>query len=377
MSIKKLKLINVVLNDFRSDSRVWKMSNSLLSRGFDTKVVALHSEGLPLHEEKQGVHVERTKLLSRPFPKWKPIQLLKYLEFVVRVVWRYRSVDAVHCNDLNALPVGLLIKLLGRNVKVVYDCHEYETETNGLKGFEKTAKRWLERWLIRYADAVLTVSDSIAREYARLYAIPEPHLVLNCPSYVEQVKHNLFRERFGIRSDQLVFLYQGGLSKGRGIEILLDAFAQRPDDRCVLVCMGYGPLESTVQAFAQRSAVIFYHPAVDQKVLLNYTSSADFGILFYEDTCLNHRYCSPNKIFEYLMAGIPVLTSNLHEMRRLVETESVGLVATSNDPQGFVQALERALDMDTEEMRVSVRRVRQRYCWEEQEKVLRDVYAKF
>jgi glycosyltransferase involved in cell wall biosynthesis len=77
------------------------------------------------------------------------------------------------------------------------------------------------------------------------------------------------------------------------------------------------------------------------------------------------------------MAGIPVLTSNLHEMRRLVETESVGLVATSNDPQGFVQALERALDMDTEEMRVSVRRVRQRYCWEEQEKVLRDVYAKF
>ncbi len=342
-----------------------------------TKVVALHSKGLPLCENKQGVVVERVPLLSRPWPKCKPVQLLKYLEFVVRVAWRHRSVDVVHCNDLNALPVGLLIKLLGHNVKVVYDCHEYETEINGLKGFEKTAKRWLERWLIRYADAVLIVSDSIAREYARLYAIPAPHLVMNCPLFVEQVKHNLFRERFGIRPDQLIFLYQGGLSKGRGIEILLDAFAQRPDDRCVLVCMGYGPLKSTVQAFVQRSAVIFYHPAVDQKVLLDHTSSADFGVSFIEDTCLSYRYCLPNKIFEYLMAGIPVLTSNLFEMRRLVESESVGLVAESNDSKGFIRALESALELDREEMREKVLRVRQRFCWEEQEKVLGDVYAKF
>lgn len=371
-----MRILNVVLNNFQNDSRVWKISNSLQSMGFTTKVVALHSEGLPLRETKQGVDVERVQLLSRHWPKWKPVQLLKYLEFVGRVVWRYRSVDVVHCNDLNALPVGLLIKLLRRNVKVVYDCHEYETETNGLKGFEKTVKRWLERWLIRYADAVLTVSHSIAREYARLYGIPEPHLVLNCPSFVEQLKQNRFRERLGIRSDQLIFLYQGGLSKGRGIEILLDAFAERSDDRCVLVCMGYGPLESMVQAFAQRSSVVFYHPAVDQKVLLDHTSSADFGVSFIEDTCLSYRYCLPNKIFEYLMAGIPVLTSNLFEMRRLVESESVGVVAESNDPQGFAQSLERALDMDTAEMRENVRRVRQVYCWEEQEKVLKDVYAK-
>lgn len=368
--------INIVLNDFQNDSRVWKISNSLQRIGFTTRVVALHGKGLPVLENKQGVDVERIQLLSRTWPKWSPIQLLKYVEFVAKVVWRYRAVDAVHCNDLNALPLGILIKLLGRKVKVVYDCHEYETEINGLKGLEKIAKRWLERWLIRYADAVLTVSDSIAREYSRLYAMPKPHLILNCPSYVDQVKQNLFRERFGIRSDQLIFLYQGGLSKGRGIEILLNAFAKRQNDRCVLVCMGYGPLEPEVKMFAKHSAVIFYHPAVDQKVLLNYTSSADCGVLFYEDTCLNHKYCSPNKIFEYLMAGIPVLTSNLFEMRRLVEAESVGLVAESNDLQGFMQALDRALSLNIEEMRKNVQCARQRYCWEEQEKVLRDVYAK-
>jgi glycosyltransferase involved in cell wall biosynthesis len=367
-------LINITLNDFQNDSRVWKISDSLQSMGFITKVVALHSVGLPFFELKDGVEVHRVKLTSRSWPKWKPIQLIKYLEFIVRVVWRFRSVDSVHCNDLNALPVGLLIKLLRRKVKVVYDCHEYETETNGLKGFEKTAMCWLEHWLIRHADAVLTVSESIAREYARLYAIPLPHLVLNCPSYVEQVKQNLFREKFSIRSDQRIFLYQGGLSKGRGVEILLNVFIERHDDRCVLICMGYGPLVSTVQAYAQRSKVIFFHPAVDQKMLLDHTSSADFGVSFIEDTCLSYRYCLPNKMFEYLMAGIPVLTSNLYEMRRLVESEMVGLVAESNDTKGFVEALDRALEINTEGMLGNVRRLRKRYCWEEQARVLYGVY---
>ncbi len=370
------KLCNIVLNNFKSDSRVLKTSNSLISMGYDVNVVALHDTDLPEREKKGNVDVVRINLLTRALPKWKPIQVLKYLEFVAKVVWRYRDVKIIHCNDLNTLPVGLMIKLLGRNVRVVYDCHEYETEMNGLKGFEKKVMSWLERCLIRYANAVITVSESIASEYARLYAIPEPYLVLNCPAYIKQKKKNLFRERFGIRSNQLIFLYQGGLSKGRGIEILLNAFAKRPDDRCVLVCMGYGSLESTVQEFARRNSVIFYHPAVDQNVLLDHTSSADFGVSFIEDSCLSYRYCLPNKFFEYLMAGIPVLTSNLFEMRRMVEAESVGLVAESNDLEGFMKALELALDLDIVEMRRNVELVQRRYCWEEQEAVLKVVYAK-
>ena len=372
-----IKVISIVLNNFKNDSRVLKVSKSLCSMDYDVKVVAMHDRDTLPHENVDGIEVERLKIYSRRLPKVLIFHILMYIEFCLKATITSFGANIIHCNDLNTLMIGVFSKVLNKKIKIVYDCHEYETEINGLSGVRRIIFKLMERFLIRFADSILTVSDSIANEYAKTYLISKPSLVLNCPAYVAQLKHNLFRERFGIRPDQLVFLYQGGLSKGRGIEILLDAFSQRPDDRCVLVCMGYGPLESTVQAFAQRSAVIFYHPAVDQKVLLNYTSSADFGILFYEDTCLNHRYCSPNKIFEYLMAGIPVLTSNLFEMRRLVESESVGLVAASNDSHGFMQALERALDMDTEEMRENVRRVRQRFCWEEQEKVLRDVYAKF
>jgi len=368
------KIANIVLNDFTNDSRVWKVSKSLTAFDYQPTVVAIHNDGLSKKENVAGVEIERIKLLTRPWPKWKPIQLLKYLEFIFRAFWRYRKVDFSHCNDLSALPVGLLIKLFNRRVKVVYDCHEYETEINGLKGVEKKTKKWLERFLIRFADEIITVSDSISNEYARLYSIPKPHLVLNCPAYIEQSEKNIFRETLGIRAEQTIFLYQGGLGKGRGIELLLEAFSGFKSDKNVLVCMGYGPLENIIREKSGQSSTIFFHPAVTPDVLLQYTCSADYGILFYEDTCLNHRYCSPNKIFEYLMAGLPVLTSNLYEMKRLVETEGVGIVAEENTVDGFRKAVKASLKQDYSAIRQNVFKARKKYCWEEQEKVMKEIY---
>lgn len=290
-------------------------------------------------------------------------------------VRRYRKSDMCHCNDLKALPVGLLIKLFGKNVKVIYDCHEYEAGGYGLKVIQKTLKKFLERFLIRYADEVITVSDSIADEYARLYSIPKPHLVLNCPAYKEQEKKHLFHENLPIRDDQTIFLYQGGLSKGRGIEIVLEAFSDLDSDKNVLVCMGYGPLESLIKEKSKLSSNIYFHPAVSPDVLLRFTSSADYGISFIEDACLSYRYCLPNKMFEYLMAGLPVLTSNLYEMKRLVETEGVGIVAVDNTVAGFKKAVTASLEQDYAEIQKHVYEVRKQYCWEEQEKVLKEIYS--
>jgi glycosyltransferase involved in cell wall biosynthesis len=369
-----MKIANVVLNDFKNDSRVLKISKSLTEFGYEPVVVAMHNSGLLEHDTVQNLKVHRIKLISRPWLKWKPIQFLKYIEFLVKGFINYRKVDIIHCNDLSALPVGLLIKLFGRDKKLVYDCHEYETEINGLKGFEKSAKKWFEHKLIRYSDAVITVSDSIAIEYSRLYGIPKPHLVLNCPPYQEQSKHDFFRARLGARADQTIFLYQGGLVKGRGIELLLEAFSVFDSDTNVLVCMGYGPLEDLIRERAKQQRTIYFHPAVSPDVLLNYTSSADYGIAFTEDSCLNNRYCLPNKIFEYLMAGLPVLTSNLFEMKRLVETEGVGIVAEENTVDGFRQAVRASLQQNYAAIQRNVFAARKKYCWEEQEKVLKEIY---
>ena len=305
------------------------------------------------------------------------ISLLKlYVLYILMILKSGEKFDVMVCNDLNTLPIGVLFKLVkNKNIKIIYDAHEYETEINGLNGIRKKLTKWQERLLIRYVDKIITVSDSIAKEYTRLYAVPKPYIVLNCPKYQEVTKQNLFRESLEIRSEQVIFLYQGGLSRGRGIETLLDAFSSLESDQYVLVCMGEGPLESLVQKKAKQYSSIFFQPAVSSQILLNYTASADYGIFFYEDTCLNHRYCSPNKIFEYIMAGLPVLTSNLYEIKRLVEDNELGVVAEDNTVKGFTNAVNITLEQDYQKIKFKVEKIRHLYSWEAQEKVLYQVYS--
>jgi glycosyltransferase involved in cell wall biosynthesis len=233
----------------------------------------------------------------------------------------------------------------------------------------------MEKFLIRAADHVITVSESIGSEYSKLYGVSKPSTVLNCPNYQESKRRDLFRAVFNIRNDQKIFLYQGALSKGRGIDVLLDIFSDMDTDHSVLICMGYGPLEADIKKRASISDNVFFHPAVKPDVLLNYTGSADYGISFVEDVCLSYRYCLPNKMFEYIMSGIPVLVSNLPEMKRFVEMNGVGVVADENSKSGFKSAIEKIGGFNAELVNENVLIARRKFCWEEQERVLKRIYS--
>ena len=369
------KVTSIVLNNFQNDSRVLKENISLQKAGYDLKVVALHEEPLKEFDEVQNISVHRIKLKSRGWSKNKAIQLLKYFEFIYRVVKEYKDSDILHCNDLNALPIGFIIKkFYNGDVKIVYDAHEYEINDRPHESkYSIKIKYFLEKRFIKYADKVITVSDAIANEYVKLYGIPKPALVLNTPPYKIIDKKDIFRETLNIAENKTIFLYQGGLSKGRGIEILLDTFKQITDDKSVIVFMGYGSLEELVQAVSQEYNNIYFHKAVSPNVLLDYTCSADFGISTIEDSCLSYRYCLPNKIFEYTMAEIPVIVSNLPEMKRVVE-DNIGLVAENNTPKGLKIAIKEALKLDKKELQRNIQKVKKIYNWEEQEKVLLEVY---
>jgi len=373
-----LKIVtSIVLNNFTNDSRVLKENMSLQNAGYDVKVVALHEEPLKEFDEVQNIPVHRVKLKSRGWSKNKLVQLLKYFEFIYRVVKKYKNSDILHCNDLNTLPIGFIIKkFYNKNAKIIYDAHEYETEINGLSGIRKTLVKRLEKFLIKYADKIITVSDAIAEEYMRLYGIEKPVLVLNTPPYKKIEKKDIFRKTFKIDQDKTIFLYQGGLSKGRGIEILLETFKAIDDEKSVIIFMGSGPLENAVIEESEEYVNIYLHKVVSFDLLLDYTSSADFGISTIEDSCLSYRYCLPNKMFEYLMAEIPVVVSNLYEMKRLVEDSGIGLVAKENTPTGLKEAIQKITQLDKEVLQKNIQKVKEVYNWEEQETLLLDVYKK-
>jgi len=372
--LKKVTLI--VLNNFKNDSRVLKEAISLQNIGYQIKVVALHEDTLGEFDTVSNISVHRIRLKSKEWSKKRFIQLVKYFEFIYKVVKEYKHSDILHCNDLNALPIGVIVKkFFNKSAKIVYDAHEYEINDRPNESkYSIKIKYFFEKWLIKYADRVITVSDAIAKEYVKLYDIEKPALVLNAPPYVSIKKKNIFRETFNISEDKTIFLYQGGLSNGRGIEILLETFKQMKNSKSVIVFMGYGVLENIVVESSQEYENIYYHKAVSPTILLNYTSSADFGILFYENNCLNHYLCSPNKMFEYLMAEIPVVVSNLYEMRRLVENSSIGIVAKENSPKGLNIAIKEAIQLDRQKLHNNIQKVKTIYNWEEQEKILLKVY---
>jgi glycosyltransferase involved in cell wall biosynthesis len=367
---------SIVLNNFKNDSRVLKENISLQNSGYDVKVIALHEESLKEFDEVQHIPVHRIKLKSRGWSKNKFIQLLKYFEFMYKVVKQYKNSDILHCNDLNTLPIAFTIKkFFNKKVKIVYDAHEYETETNGLKGIQKKLIKQVEKRLIKYADSVITVSDAIANEYVKLYGIEKPALVLNTPVYQTIEKKDILRETFNIEKDKTIFLYQGRLSSGRGIEMLLDAFKDMDDSLAVIVFMGYGSLEEKILELEKGYENIYFHPAVDPDVLLDFTSSADFGISTIEDICLSYRYSLPNKMFEYMMAGLPVIVSNLPEMKKVVEQFQVGVVLDENSINGIKKAVQKVIKLDSQHFKKYLNLVKKQYNWKEQEKILLEVYS--
>ena len=373
--------LHISFNNFKYASRVLKETKSLAAFNIVSNIFicALWEKGVAEHERIDPKRlIWRIPLKTRSLPKNLAIQLIKYLEFIVRCLWFYRKerIDIVNCHALSILPIGLLFKIIFGS-KLVYDTHEIETETNAAGGIRKKLSQWLEKRLIPYVDMTIVVGESIADIYRDMYQIERPVVVLNCPEYQQTNKQHYFRDKFEIPDDAIIYLYQGGFGNGRGIEIILRAFSRIEDsDNSIVIFMGYGALEKEIKMFAQKYNNIFYHEAVPPGELLYHTASADIGLSLIEKTCLSYYYCMPNKVFEYWMAGIPVIITDLYELKKHLISNQVGWVMEHETPEALLKII---TDMKPDECRKyaeNTRKVALKYNWKNQEKRMVEAYQK-
>lgn len=370
--------LHISLTEMRFESRVLKETASIASLDNIDHVfiVSLGADDIAEQESPtESITINRIRLKSRGWSKNVAVQIFKYLEFCTRVAVRYRSsnVGMINVHVVGLLPLGVLLKWFYR-AKLVYDTHELETEIHGLRGSRQSVAKRMERWLIPYVDQIVVVSENIADWYAATYRIRRPTVVLNAPRTVALPASCRLRDALAIRNNQTIALYQGIFAPGRQIEGLLAAFEAQPDDKTVIVFMGYGPLEHDVRKAAARSANIFLHPAVPPTVLLEYTASADIGIVGVADTCLSFRYSMPNKLFEYAMAGLPVIVPELKEMQEFVHRYCMGVVKTIDTPVALDTALAELGAMSAQQMRLNSRRAAEENSWEVQERKLLNAY---
>ncbi|CUU85654.1 glycosyltransferase [Campylobacter hyointestinalis] len=370
-------IILIVLNNFKNDSRVLKESVSLKNAGYNVKVVALYEDLLSEFDNINGIDVHRIKLKSKNWSKNKLIQILKYMEFMYKVIKLYRKNDIFHCNDLDTLPIGVIIKLFfNKKAKLVYDAHEFEINQKPFQSkLSIKLNYFLEKKLIKYTDTCFTVSQSIASEYNRLYRV-KPVILFNAPNFKEPIKTDKFRENLPIKKDSIILLYQGGLMRGRGLELWIEAFKRRKDDKVVMVFMGYGELEEDIKKAVKSTSNIFYHPAVSPDVVLDYTAATTAAVSYIYNSCLNYYYCMPNKLFEYTMVGLPVIVSNLKDMGYVVKKYKLGVVVNNDTIDAINLAIDELLGMDMANLRCNALKFAKEYCWENQEIKMLNEYKK-
>lgn len=363
-----------------NESRILKITASLARHAVfgHIRVIGLWKAGLDRRTEVvKGVEFVRIPARSPARFDGGVAKLLKAVSWHVGVLASLRGtkVTCINCHSLAVLPLSVLIKWWKR-CTLVYDPHELETETRGLKGKAQSLARLVERSLIGRANAVCVVNASIARWYEQRYRLDKVWVVRNVPVRAASppIRKCLLRQRIGLTemNEGKLFIYQGLLAPGRGINVLIDAFRQLPQHHVVF--MGYGELQDRVIAASAELANVHFVPAVPPGEIRDHTCDADAGIALIENECLSYHLCLPNKLFEYAHSGIPSIVSDFPEMASFIQETGSGWV-TAPDADALV-ALIRSLDPQA----WASRQQQATACgalhgWQEEEPALLDMYA--
>ncbi len=415
------------------DSRAWRIASALAARGHAVTVLARREPGLSDEEaHPSGYRIIRVPVSAEaglPGPlRWVVRRVRRRLTAPARSagstqaatrtragpVGRVRSAwsaivrlaaialtvrsqrlatrrvappaDLVHAMAYMGIPIGLA---LGRRDRaaVVYDARDIYVDAANVARLPGSARRLfaaVERRWARRASRVVTVNEPYAEVMERRFGVPMPLIVMNC-SYRRDppaAPQRLFHERLDLNEATRVVLYQGGFSRDRGIEQLIEALPSFPEST-VLVLLGYGSLQSELKTRAAEpglSARLFVLPAVGPAELLDWVGSADVVAMPIQPTTLNHRLTTPNKLFEAMAAGVPVVASDLPGMAPIVRETGCGVLCDPTSPASIAAAIRSVLDAPEEERAAYRDRARAAahgaYSWEAQLDILLAEYGR-
>lgn len=308
---------------------------------------------------------------------------LFYAEYQIRLfllLLLQRKISLLLANDLDTLLPNYLISKLKR-IPLVFDSHEYFTGVPELEQHPLKQKTWkqIERFIFPKLKDVFTVNHSIADLFEKEYGI-RPRVVRNVPD-LWQSKEITSRKELELPDDKKILILQGsGINIQRGAEEMVEAMQWI--DHAVLLIMGGGDvidiLKQMVKQLSLNEKVIFKERQSYEK-LMAYTAVADLGLSLDKDLSLNYRYSLPNKIFDYLHAGIPVLASPLIEIRKVIEKYDVGDFIPNHKPKDIaVKVNEIFLHEDwLKKWKKNTKKAAWELNWQKESEIIKEVYLKY
>jgi glycosyltransferase involved in cell wall biosynthesis len=331
----------------------------------------------------------RGTAIASPLRAFRRIVINPFLLFPLRPRGWAVALDEVaeHADIWHGMWAGSLPALVRHRSRLggrtIYDSRDVYMHSRGFErmGPFKAPFAWLERRWARRVDTVLTVNDAYADLLARRFDIDRPPVVRNTPWRYEPPSPppDLIRQALDIPPEVRVVLYQGGLLSDRGIEQGIAAIGSVPD--AVFAIMGFGSSEPALRALARSVAHgdrVRFLPPVPPDRLLDWTASADAMLMAIQPTSINHRFTTPQKLWEAIAAGVPVVASDLPGMAEVVRETGGGALVDPTDPADIARGIRDIVDAPPDErqrMRERTWRAGQdRYNWEHESRTLLELY---
>ncbi len=363
------RIIISVTTDLCTDQRVHKVATTLSEMGFDVLLLGRNlKDSFPVEREYK---IKRFNLIFET-------EVWFYMEYNIRLFFflLFSKADVFLANDLDTLlPNFLVSKLKGK--PLVYDSHEMFCEGPELQGrnFVQVVWRTIEKWIVPKLKYAYTVSLSIAQDYKKLYGT-DFKVIRNIPKLkieskaVEQLNFN----------GKKIILYQGVMNPGRGLEEMIAAMPLI--EKAVLLIIGFGKVEGELRELVKEknleNKVIFYGK-VPFDDLLSYTKQAHIGLLLERPLGLSFTYALPNKLFDYIHAGLPIIASPLVEVKRIMDDYNVGCMVENYNPQYLADTIKQMLE-NSEKIALwkqSMQKAKMELNWEKEQGKLKGIYIQF
>ncbi|MDQ7817010.1 MAG: glycosyltransferase [Melioribacteraceae bacterium] len=334
------KVCIAFLGNALHDSRIVNLTNSLKNDDCNVSVISFD-----WFISNRAYYDDTYKIYKLEKTRFSFFFYFRFSLILIKELIKSRA-DIYFAEDFYTLP---FVKIIGKikKAKVYYNSRELYAFLGGLRN--RPILQWLfktiEKIFIRKVDLVLTTGEMDSHFLEKFYDINNTLVIRNIPllQYPERVID--FRAKYNLSSNSMILLYQGVLLEGRGISLVLKAIQQLPETALVLI--GDGEQRKNFERMTTELNLknrVFFVGAIHQNELINYTAGGDIGLSIIENISVSYYHALPNKLFEYIMAGLPVLTSDLPQMKRIVETYQVGEAINISDPGNLVRSLKKWID---------------------------------
>ena len=374
--MKKSKRVAVcVTNDLITDQRVARSCDTLVEMGFNVLLIGRKlKNSLPLSDV--SYRCKRMKLLFNKGP-------LFYAEYNIRLFFKllFNNSNILLANDLDTLLACYLVHKIKKTV-VVYDTHEYFTGVPELVNRNVVRNIWetIEKVIFPKLKDVITVNDSIAQLYYEKYNV-KVNVVRNVPVRKE-LPENISRADLGLPENKKIILLQGaGINVNRGAEEAVESM-KYVDDKVILLVIGGGDVLHILQNIVSENGLeekVLFIPKLPPDELFKYTVCADLGLSIDKDTNINYRYSLPNKLFDYINAGVPILASRLPEIEKIINKYKIGTFIENHNPEHISKKIFFCINNDSliAEWEKNIKIAKEELNWENEKRIFKNIYQKY